>query len=356
MAADAAMEQQARNAATPGGGYTLLVVDAHCALCSWGARLVARRDARDRFRILPAQTEHGRRLLAENGLDPEDPESWLVREPDGTVLVESEAAISVGRRLTGVWSWAAFLAGLLPRGLRDRLYRLVAKRRYRLFGRADLCATPSPELRRRLVQSVEEMAEPAPAPAPHLFEAAMGPEIWRTLPPEVRRLHEFSGVERFSGEAEVERGVGLASRIVAAIMGFPRAAPCAPVLVEKRRRGDGEIWTRRIGEATFRSVLTPGAPGRVRERFGLLSADIAFRLEGRRLVWQVPATRLFGAPLPQALLPRGAFHESVDEEGRFRFHVDIRAPWGDRIVRYRGWLRPVSADPAPSFEGGGEGD
>lgn len=131
---------------------TILVMDAGCALCSWGARLIARNDPGDRFRILPAQTERGRKLLAANGLDPEDPNSWLTLEPDGSVLKASAAAVSVGRRLSGGWGWAAFAAGLIPPFLREPAYRLIARHRYRLFGRGDLCAAPSEELRKRLLE------------------------------------------------------------------------------------------------------------------------------------------------------------------------------------------------------------
>lgn len=131
--------------------FTLLVVDGECALCSWGARTIARGDVADQFRILPAQTARGRALFAQHCLDPDDPASWLALQPDGTALTDSAAVVAVGRRLAGPWSWIAFCAGLVPRVFRDPAYRLIARNRYRLFGRGDLCATPSPELRRRLL-------------------------------------------------------------------------------------------------------------------------------------------------------------------------------------------------------------
>lgn len=130
---------------------TLLIMDGECAVCSWGARVISERDRRDQFRILPAQTARGRRLFTEHGLDPDNPESWLVMEPDGAVLKDSDAVISVGRRLSGVWPWLARFGGLFPRWLRDPAYRLLARNRYRLFGRADLCSMPSESLQRRLL-------------------------------------------------------------------------------------------------------------------------------------------------------------------------------------------------------------
>ncbi|MEM9725732.1 MAG: DUF393 domain-containing protein [Pseudomonadota bacterium] len=139
------------DAAPDESGRTLLVMDASCAVCAWGAQLVARRDHGDQFRILPAQSERGRAMFAAHGLDADDPESWLVMEPDGRALMDADAVIAVGRRLSGVWPWLARLGSLLPRRARNPLYRLFARHRYRLFGRADLCSMPSEALRRRLI-------------------------------------------------------------------------------------------------------------------------------------------------------------------------------------------------------------
>ena len=131
--------------------FTILMMDADCAVCSESAQLIARWDPVDRFRILPSKTARGRQLLIENGLDPDDPDSWLAQEPDGAVLTDGDVVVSVGRRLSGPWPWLAALFGLFPRFLRDGAYRLIARNRYRIFGRRDLCAAPGPELRRILL-------------------------------------------------------------------------------------------------------------------------------------------------------------------------------------------------------------
>lgn len=177
-------------------------------------------------------------------------------------------------------------------------------------------------------------------PAPRLFEHAMGPETWAAAPAPVRRLHDIWDLERFEGEAEVERGKGVLPNLVAAIMGLPRAAPAVPVVVEIERRDDKEIWRRRFGGRLFRSVLSTGPKGCVRERIGPLSAEISFALEEDRLVWTVARARILGVPLPKALTPGGCFYETQDDNGRFCFHVDIEAPLVGRVARYRGWLQP----------------
>lgn len=129
----------------------IIVLDGDCAVCSWGAKVIARHDKADLFRILPAQTERGKRLLTENGINWRDPESWLVQGPDGTTWTHSSAVIAVGRKLSGVWPWLAYLLLVFPRQLRDIGYRVFARNRYRLFGTADLCSIPNENLRRRLL-------------------------------------------------------------------------------------------------------------------------------------------------------------------------------------------------------------
>jgi len=91
----------------------------------------------------------GRAILAHYGLNCENPASWLYLE-EGKAYGSMEAVIRVGTRLGGRWRSVALLR-LLPPRARDWLYRWLAANRYRLFGRADMCAAPDPELRRRLL-------------------------------------------------------------------------------------------------------------------------------------------------------------------------------------------------------------
>lgn len=125
-------------------------MDGGCALCSRGALWIARLDRRGEFRICSAQSPLGRALLRRHGLDPDDPDSWLYLE-DGEAFVSLDGAIRAGARLGGPGRGLALLR-ILPRPARDWLYRRIARNRYRLFGRSDLCALPDPALRARLLE------------------------------------------------------------------------------------------------------------------------------------------------------------------------------------------------------------
>lgn len=127
----------------------LAVMDAQCALCARGARWIARHDRREEFRILPIQTPLGAALLRHYGMEPDDPNSWLYLT-EGRAYSSLDAMIRVGERFGGLWRALSVLR-LLPRPVQDWLYARVARNRYRLLGRTDMCALPDPALRKRLM-------------------------------------------------------------------------------------------------------------------------------------------------------------------------------------------------------------
>lgn len=129
--------------------HPIAVMDATCALCSWGAQIIHRLDQSGEIRIAPIQSEAGAALMQANGLDPADPDTWLFIE-DGTVWRDFDALIRVGQR-SGGWGRLFAALKLLPRPARDWLYQRVARNRYAMFGRGDMCALPDLALRARLL-------------------------------------------------------------------------------------------------------------------------------------------------------------------------------------------------------------
>ncbi|MGF1501465.1 MAG: thiol-disulfide oxidoreductase DCC family protein [Paracoccaceae bacterium] len=129
----------------------IFFVDGDCALCSRWARIVARRDKAGIARICPVQSPTGRAVIAHYGLDADDPTTWLYLE-DGKAFDGIPGIVAAGRRLGG---WLRPLAAVLarvPPGLGAWLYARMARNRYTLLGRADLCALPDPEIRARLIR------------------------------------------------------------------------------------------------------------------------------------------------------------------------------------------------------------
>lgn len=120
----------------------LIVFDGVCVLCSANARFVLRRDRRRRFRLTAAQSPLGEALYRHFGLPADRYETMLLLDR-GRLRTESDAALAIAEGLG--WPWrAAGAARLVPRPLRDAAYRLVARNRYRLFGRRPICWAPDP--------------------------------------------------------------------------------------------------------------------------------------------------------------------------------------------------------------------
>ena len=111
--------------------------DGECLLCSRGMRFIAEHDRADRLRFKALESDA-------------EPDSMRV-EIDGRVLDRSDAVIAILDALGGPWRILAVAGRWVPRSLRDGLYRFIAARRYRWFGKGDACALPSEALRNRLL-------------------------------------------------------------------------------------------------------------------------------------------------------------------------------------------------------------
>ena len=127
----------------------IVLFDGVCNLCSGAVRFVIPRDPRGRFRFASLQSAPGQRILAEQGIDRRGLDSIILIE-DGRWYAESDAILRTARLLGGPWRLAVVFR-VIPRPLRDRLYRLVARNRYRWFGRKEACWLPTPELRTRFL-------------------------------------------------------------------------------------------------------------------------------------------------------------------------------------------------------------
>ncbi|MGB3316439.1 MAG: DUF4166 domain-containing protein [Albidovulum sp.] len=174
------------------------------------------------------------------------------------------------------------------------------------------------------------------APLPPLFPAHLG-DAFLELPVPVRESHDWAGCLRLEGRAEITRGQGLVARLIAGLFGFPPAGSDVPVTVTKWQVPEGEVWLRDFGGRRFRSHLR-SVDGRMTERFGPFTFALGLNVTDGTLAFPVAGGRIGPLPLPWRLLP-GSVASEREEDGRFHFDVELRAPLGfGRIVHYRGWL------------------
>jgi predicted DCC family thiol-disulfide oxidoreductase YuxK len=118
----------------------IIVFDGICHVCSGGVRFLERHRAKPPFQLIPMQTPAGKALLAEYGIDPLDPATFLLLD-QGRVFTESDASIHMMAALGGMWRLVQ-VARVIPKSWRNWLYRLLARNRYRWFGRRGSCYLP----------------------------------------------------------------------------------------------------------------------------------------------------------------------------------------------------------------------
>jgi predicted DCC family thiol-disulfide oxidoreductase YuxK len=130
-------------------GGPVVLFDGVCNLCSASVQFLIARDRTATLRFASLQSDSGRELLLHHKMSSDYARSVVLIER-GQVFVESDAALRIAGYLGWPWRLVRF-ARVLPRRLRDALYRFVADNRYRWFGRTDTCLIPSPAIRSRFL-------------------------------------------------------------------------------------------------------------------------------------------------------------------------------------------------------------
>lgn len=122
----------------------VIFFDGVCNLCTGSVQFVIKHDPQHYFRFASLQSELGQQFLQQNGLSADTFDSFIVWE-NGKYYTESTAALRVARKLNGLWP-GLYVFILLPAFIRNSVYRLVARNRYRWFGKQETCWIPTPEL------------------------------------------------------------------------------------------------------------------------------------------------------------------------------------------------------------------
>lgn len=135
---------------TTSGKKPVLLFDGVCNLCNRWVNFVIDRDPQAQILFAPLQSGSGRQLLEKQGLDPEAMDTVVLIDRDG-VHQRSDAVLRIAGYLRGPVRLVR-VGAVLPRSWRDALYDLVARKRYRWFGRRDACRIPEPGIRERFLE------------------------------------------------------------------------------------------------------------------------------------------------------------------------------------------------------------
>lgn len=127
----------------------ILLFDGVCNLCNRTVQFVIKRDSKTKFCFASLQSDFGQTLLKRFGLPLDDFDSFVLIKGNKYYL-RSTAVLYVLKELGWIWKLLyAFI--IFPRPIRDYVYSLIARSRYKVFGKRDHCMLPTPEQRDRFL-------------------------------------------------------------------------------------------------------------------------------------------------------------------------------------------------------------
>ena len=129
----------------------IVLFDGVCNLCNKAVTFIIEHDKKDVFRFASLQSEIGKKLTQERGIDTTQVDSMVLIDPGNAYFVKSSAALEIAKDLSG-YSWMRFFL-YLPESIRNFIYDVIAKNRYGWFGKKDNCMIPTKELRGKFIDN-----------------------------------------------------------------------------------------------------------------------------------------------------------------------------------------------------------
>jgi predicted DCC family thiol-disulfide oxidoreductase YuxK len=128
--------------------HPVILFDGVCNFCDASVQFILNRDPEGIFQFASLQSEAGQNLVKKHNV-PADVDSMILIEDD-KVYYKSTAALKISRHLHGAWKWLyGFI--IIPSPIRNIVYDLIAKNRYKWFGQKESCMLPPPNIRKRFL-------------------------------------------------------------------------------------------------------------------------------------------------------------------------------------------------------------
>lgn len=127
-------------------GKKIILFDGVCNLCNGAINFIIKRDKKNVFRYASLQSEIGKKLIAERKIDTTQLDSILLIDPKLAYYYKSTAALHIAKQLSGLYPLLSVFL-IFPTFFRDWIYNIIAKNRYKWFGKKESCMIPTPELK-----------------------------------------------------------------------------------------------------------------------------------------------------------------------------------------------------------------
>lgn len=128
----------------------IVLFDGICNLCHNAVQFIIKRDPKNKFVFASLDSEIGERLLSERHIDRSKIDSIVLIIPDDAYFIKSDAALEISKSLSGIYPIFSYFS-ILPQAFRDFVYDLIAKNRYRIFGKKEECPLPSQAQREKFL-------------------------------------------------------------------------------------------------------------------------------------------------------------------------------------------------------------
>ena len=126
----------------------IILFDGQCVFCDHSVQFILKRDVDEVFQFASLQSDIGQQLLKQYKIDASMDSIVVIYMNE--LYTQSDAAIVIAQQFKGLWKLLTVVK-FIPKWLRDKVYDVIAKNRYRLFGEMDTCRIPTEEEKRRFI-------------------------------------------------------------------------------------------------------------------------------------------------------------------------------------------------------------
>ncbi|MBV2129677.1 thiol-disulfide oxidoreductase DCC family protein [Arsukibacterium indicum] len=119
----------------------VVIFDGECNFCNGAVNFIIKRDPDAQFVFTPMQSKHAEQIMQRYGVSSSDPDTLILLK-HGKIYILSDAALEIAKDLRGYW-YLFNVFKVVPKSFRDWCYRLFARNRYKMFGKANSCRVPA---------------------------------------------------------------------------------------------------------------------------------------------------------------------------------------------------------------------
>ncbi|WP_315794893.1 thiol-disulfide oxidoreductase DCC family protein [Paenibacillus sp. BIC5C1] len=130
-------------------GHPIVLVDGVCHFCQGLTKWIIKRDPEGKFHFASLQSDVAKKLLEKGNLSTDSMDTFVLIE-DGKYYTRSTAALRLAKGLKFPYPLLYVLI-IVPRFIRNAIYNMVARNRYRWFGKDEVCMLPTPDIKDRFL-------------------------------------------------------------------------------------------------------------------------------------------------------------------------------------------------------------